>query len=267
MKTRLARSVAFLLVSVFVASPVWATCGGGGGGGGGGMSGSGSGGGSNTTVYHVPWRIRDAKTPTVTAGLVLYWFPASADEIKKSTLLESRDLSMYAGQCISMELADVKTPNYETLLGGSKLPVAVLANPDNTPISRVENSAGKLKVADVEKLVSTEVKTRETKIDGQLADAKTKTATDKDAAIRIYQSVLAEKCMFPKKAKDAAKELKKLGVENVAEIPPAPKTDAKTTAAIVSAMKRGLAAENKAQYTIADKFYQHARNLDRAGRV
>jgi len=264
MKTILARGVAFILVLLFIASPVWATCGGGGGGGGGGMSGSGSGGGSDPTVYHVPWKVRDAKTPPVTSGLILYWFPASMDEIKRSSLLESRELSLAAGQCVSMEVADVKTPNYETLLGGSKLPVAVLANPDNTPISKVENTAGKLKVADVEKLVTSEVKTRETKIDGQLAEAKTKAATDKDGAIKIYQSVLADKCMFPKKAKEAGKELKKLGVENVANVHDAPKTDAKTTAAIVSLMKRGLVAENKARYPLADKLYSQARNLDPA---
>jgi len=70
-----------------VSSPVWATCGGGGGGGGGGMSGSGSG-GSNTVVYHVPWKMPDPKKPVVaTAGLVLYWFPASANELKNSRLL------------------------------------------------------------------------------------------------------------------------------------------------------------------------------------
>ena len=41
-------------------------------------------------------------------GLVLYWFPASQDELKKSSLRASRTLSLYAGQCISMELADTK---------------------------------------------------------------------------------------------------------------------------------------------------------------
>src|SRR5688572_23824632 len=125
MKNILARAVSILLVFVFVASPIWATCGGGGGGGGGGMSGSGSG-GNNTVVYHVPWKVRDAKTPPVKSGLVLYWFPASMNEIKNSSLRESRDLSLYAGQCVTMELADAKTPNYETLVGESKLPVAVL---------------------------------------------------------------------------------------------------------------------------------------------
>ncbi len=266
MKTVIARSVAFLLVFAFVASPVWATCGGGGGGGGGGTSGTGSGSTSDPFVYHVPWtNPRNGKTlPVVTSGIVLYWFPASADELRKSSLLESRDLSLYAGQCVSMQLADVQTPNAEKLIGGSKLPVAVLASPDGTPINKVENTGGKLKVGDVEKLVGGEIKTREAKLDNQLKEAKTKAPADKDAAIKLFQSVLAEKCMFPKKAKDAAKELKKLGVENIAEIHEAPKMDSKTDAAVVGTMKRGLIAENKAHYLLADKFYNQAHNLDPA---
>src|SRR5262245_49207547 len=106
MKNILARGVALLLVVGFICSPVWATCGGGGGGGGGGMKSSGSG-GEEKVVYHVPWKTPDkAKAKPATAGLVLYWFPASVNEVKKSSLLESRNLSLYAGQCVSMELSD-----------------------------------------------------------------------------------------------------------------------------------------------------------------
>src|SRR3954466_8579349 len=99
MKNIFARGVAFLLVFAFVASPVWATCGGGGGGGGGGMSGGGSssGGGSNPVVYRVPWKPPVQATDKMPSeGLVLFWFPASDKELKASSLLESRDLSLYA---------------------------------------------------------------------------------------------------------------------------------------------------------------------------
>src|SRR6266702_8784632 len=98
MKNLIERFVALILVALFVSTPVWATCGGGGGGGGGGMSGGGSGssGGNNPVVYHVPWGLPDPKKPAISAGLVLYWFPASKEEIQKSSLRESRDLSLYA---------------------------------------------------------------------------------------------------------------------------------------------------------------------------
>ena len=266
MKNILARGVAFLLVLVFVCSPVWATCGGGGGGGGGGMSGAGNNsGGANPTVYHVPWKVHDAKAPAIKSGLILYWFPASVEEIKKSPLIESRDLSLYSAECVTMQLDDARDPNAEKLIGGSKLPVAVLATPDGQSIGKVENKDGKLNVADITKLVGTEVKTRKANMDTSLKDARSKADTgDKPAAISLYQSVLAEKCMFPDKAKDAAKELKKLGAENVGEIPASPIFDAKTSAQIVKIMKQGLVAENKANYLDADKLYTQAHNMDPA---
>src|SRR3954466_2891026 len=127
MKNILARGVSFLLVMVFVSSPVWATCGGGGGGGGGGMSGNNSSGG-DPTVYFVPWKVADPAKP-VTSGLILYWFPASKDELRVSPLKESRDLSLYASQCVAMQVADTRLPNADALVGDSKLPVAILADP------------------------------------------------------------------------------------------------------------------------------------------
>ena len=267
MKTIFARFVAFLLVFTFVSTPVWATCGGGGGGGGGGTSGSSgsSSGGSAPIVYHVPWKMPDPKKPVATAGLVLYWFPASADELKKSSLLESRDLSLYASQCVTMQLADKSVPNAEKLIGDSKLPVAVLANPDGTTVSKIENTAGKLKVADVEKLVGGEIKTRKTNLDTSLKDARAKAAAgDKEAAIKQFQTVVAERCMFPDKAKEAAKELKKLGIENVGSLPAEPNFDSKLTAQIVQTMKRGLVAENAAKYAVADQLYARAHTMDLA---
>ena len=265
MKTIFARFVAFLLVFVFVSTPVWATCGGGGGGGGGGTSGTGTG-GSDPVVYHVPWKtaVTEKDMPANT-GMTLYWFPASMDEIKKSSLRESRDLSLYAGQCVSMYLADSRTPNADKLIGESKLPVAVLAKSDGTPINKVENKDGKLKVTDVEKLVGGEIKIRESALDMSLKDAKSKADSgDKATAVKLYQSVLGEKCMFPKKAKEAASALKKLGAENIGSIPASPILDADISAQIVRAMKHGLVAENDAKYVLADRYYTQAHNLDPA---
>ena len=55
-----------------------------------------------------------------------------------------------------------------------QLPVAVLASADGTPIKKVENTDGKLKVEQVEKLVEAEMKQRETSLDTQLKDGKEK---------------------------------------------------------------------------------------------
>jgi tetratricopeptide (TPR) repeat protein len=261
MKTKTARSIAVALLVLFFTQTTWATCGGGGGGGGGGMSG---GGGGAPTVYNVPWKVFKVKEAP-TQGLVLYWFPANNDEVKKSSLRESRTLSLYASQCVAMELGDNQIPHADKLIGDSKLPVAVLAMPDGTPVNKIENTDGKLKVAAVEKLLDTEMKTREGALDGQMKDAAGKAkAGDKDGAISIYKAVLDQKCLFPKKAKEAAKQLKALGVADIASVPAAPIFEARQSALIVRTMRRGLIAEMNAQYVTAEKLYQRAHLMDPA---
>ena len=272
MKTSLAspfaRSLATLLILLFAVSPAWATCGGGGGGGGGGTP-SGGGGGSSPEVYYVPWKVRGPKDPPA-KGLVLYWFPASKEEINKSSLRTSRPLSLYATQCISMEFADARIPNADKLIGNSPLPVAVLATPDGTPVTKLENTGGRLKVADLEKVVATEVKQRETSLDEQMKDAKAKAAAGNNAeAIKLYQAVLQQKCMFKKKAKEAEKELKKLGVSEDSSVAdatdaPTPIFEARKSLRIEQIMERGLVAENNARYILAEKLYNQAHLMDPA---
>jgi hypothetical protein len=130
MKSSKRSPIAALLITLFVVYPALATCGGGGGGGVGGMSSGGA------QVYYVPWKVRSPKDPPATAGMVLYWFPLTNEELKKSSLRESRALSLYATQCISMELGDYRTPGVQKLIGDSKPPLAVLATPDGTTINR-----------------------------------------------------------------------------------------------------------------------------------
>jgi len=164
-----------------------------------------------------------------------------------------------------MELADGKTPHADELVGESKLPIAALAKPDGTLVGKVENTNGKLKIADVEKLVESEMKQRQTAVDAQLKDAAAKaTAGDNDNAIKIYKEVVEQKCLFPKKAKDAAKELKKLGVTDIASIPPAPVFERRQSALIERTMRRGLVAEMNARYVLADKLYTQAHLMDPA---
>ena len=262
MNTKFARSIAVVLLALFFVQSSWATCGGGGGGGGGGMS-NGGGGGSEAPTYPVPWKIFKAQNAPA-SGLVLYWFPASENEVKNSSLRQSRALSLYASQCVAMEVADTRIPNADKLVGDSKLPVAVLATPEGAPVKKLENKDGKLKVADVEKIVESEMKTREGALDSQLAEASRKVkAGDNDGAIKEYRAVLDQKCLFPKKAKEAAKELKKLGVE-IAAIPAAPIFERRQSALIQRTMKLGLMAENSGRYVAADKLYTRAHLMDPA---
>src|SRR6185295_12161910 len=127
------------------------------------------------------WKDWSAKEP-VKEGLVLYWFPATSDELKKSSLLTSRQLSLYAAQCISMKVADYHVPDVQSVLGDAKPPAAVLAKPDGAVINKVEGTKNFLKVEQVEKLVEAEVKQRETSLDTSLKDAKNKAKAGDNAA-------------------------------------------------------------------------------------
>jgi tetratricopeptide (TPR) repeat protein len=265
MKTQLSRALATILIVLFSLSPVWATCGGGGGGGTGGVGGGSKGAeGPDPAVYMVPWKIWEAaKAPH--NGLVLYWFPATNEEIKKSSLRASRLLTLYSSQCVAMTLADARTPELQPIIGDSALPVAILANADGTPIKKIENTGGKLKVDQVEKVVDAEMKQRETALDTKLKDAKDKIkAGDKDNAVALLKPVAEEKCLFPKKAKDAAKELKKLGVGEVGNIPAAPVLDRVQSARIEAVMRSGLRAEIAERYVTAERLYRKASLMDPA---
>ena len=257
-----ARGLSALLILCVCESPVWATCGGGGGGGGGG---TGASAGASETVYHVPWKVAD-DTPAPTEGLVLYWFPASAEEVKMSPLRTSRTLSLLGGQCVSMEIAGAGSAIGKKLDIGTKLPATVLTTPDGTSIGRVDGDAGKLKVDAVEKLASAEVKRRDDAGKKQLDDGKAKAKSgDKAGATEAFKAVFADKCLFPKRAKDAGKELKKLGVDvDTSQLRDGvwPSFEPAVAAQVEKTMLRGLKAENAGKYLEAEKLYASAVHLD-----
>jgi tetratricopeptide (TPR) repeat protein len=264
MKTQLSRVLATILMVLFSLSPAWATCGGGGGGGTGGVGGGSRPEGPAPAVYKVPWKMWEAHSAP-NKGLILYWFPASNDELKRSSLLASRILTLYSAQCVTMTVADAKTPELQPIIGDSAVPVAVLARADGAPIKKLENTGGKLKVDQVEKIVEAEMKQRETTLDTQLKDAKEKIkAGDNQGAIALLKPVAEEKCLFPKKAKDAAKELKKLGVGEIGAIPAAPIMDRVQGARIEAVLRNGLRAEIAERYVTALRLYQKAHQMDPA---
>jgi tetratricopeptide (TPR) repeat protein len=262
MKTSLLqRVVCLLMIYVLLVPQTWATCGGGGGGGMGGMSGGSSG---SSQTYQVPWKVIKPEEP-VKEGLVVYWFPTGADEVQKSSLRESRTLQLYSQQCVTMGIVDAHTPMGEKYVPDGKLPVALLVQPDGTVVNKIENKNGRLSVGDLEKLVESEMKKRESAIKEKMEDAKSKAKSgDSQAAIAELKQVAGQKCMFPGKAKDAVKELKKLGVTdlNAETMPDGPNFDPAVSAKIQKTMSAGLMAENAEKYTQAQKFYAAAHNLD-----
>lgn len=267
----LTRLTAFFLSLWLLAAPVWATCGGGGGGGTGGMSGGGGMPNSGPEVYQVPWKIMKPGEALPAEGLALYWFPVSMTEVKESGLRTSRDLSLWSAQGVTAVMTDVTTPVAQQLKAVPRVSQAILADPAGKVIARVEATKGFIKAKDVEKIVRDELKKHETAITQHLADAKAKLkAGDKAAAIEHFQAIWAEKALFPKKAKDAAKELKKLGVtvamDDVINALPegAPIFDGPVAVQVVAAMDRGLKAEIAENYALAKSCYLEARGLDPA---
>ena len=249
------------MVYVLLVPQTWATCGGGGGGGMGGMGGGSS---ASSQTYQVPWKVLKPED-SVKEGLVVYWFPTGADEVQKSSLRESRTLQLYSQQCVTMGIVDVRSPIGQKYVPDGKLPVALLVQADGTVVNKVADKNGKLSVGDVEKVLESEMKKRESAVKEKMESAKSKAKSgDKQAAIAELREVADQKCMFPNKAKDAVKELKKLGVTdlNAEAMPDGPNFDHALSARIQKTMSAGLMAENDAKYTLAQKYYTAAHGLD-----
>jgi tetratricopeptide (TPR) repeat protein len=266
-KTSPVRLMSVLLVVLMLVPQDWSTCGGGGGGGMGGIGGGAGMGGApsaNAETYPVPWKLIKPGDPLPSEGLLVYWLPSSQTELEKSSLRFSRVLQVYAQQCVAMGVVDYTSPLGSKLIGDQKPPVAVLAQPDGKMIGKAENKDGYLRVAQVEKLLDSEIKAREEAIKHQMEEAKEKAKSgDSHGAIQLYRGVYEQKCMFPGKAKGAAKELKKLG-EAVADVPDAPTVNREMNAEMERVMRNGLKAENAAKYLDAERLYTKAHSMDPA---
>ncbi len=282
------------LALALVAPPLAATCGGGGGGGMGGVSG-GMGAGragsmpGSTQTYSVPWNVVHSGSeapPPIAApsgapvdNLVLYWFPTSPEEAKKSELQSSRDLTLVTARCVTLALVTTDNSSLRARFAaaGSGAYV-VLADSAGKEISRVSADAGgKLKASQVDKLVNGELKSREAALDHAIEDAHAKERQgDAEGAAALYQKVWSARCLVPGKLpKKAAEALKKLGHPVAdstvsalgAPAAVAPRRDPATTARIERTMDAGLVAEDAARYTRARELYALAHKIDPADPV
>ena len=163
-------------------------------------------------VALVPWRVLDVDTK-VDAPLVLYWIPASVEELRRSELLRSDELTLFSSHCVAMRVVRLNDHARVTRLAGeTELPLAVLADRSGDVIGRIESEHGALSVAKVEELVRTELDRRASESEATLDRART-LAEDKDVdgAVALYQAVWEERCVCPRQGRDAKKALKKLG--------------------------------------------------------
>lgn len=174
--------------------------------------------------------------PAVTTPLVVYWLPSSAEEMKKSPLLDARTLLQESVQC--SELVAVVPPNaavVEKLGVTGKLPIALLVDSKGNVLRRAENVHGVLRPAAVEQMVKGELNARNDAMYRDITEAKRRAgAGDKETAIRLYTNIWNDRCLFPLAGTEAQTALKALGV-TVQEPPPTaapdpyltPKTDKK----------------------------------------
>ncbi len=169
--------------------------------------------GGDSYVPFVPWRILKAHEAPPKAPLILYWLPATRGEMRKSELLTARGLTLFATQCVAMEVVrpdDVK--RVAKLADGDELPLALLIDDEGREVGRVEARHGVLSAAEVENMVGSELALRESAAD-ELLDRARSMASDgaRAEALVLYRRVSEQRCTCPRQARDALRALRKLG--------------------------------------------------------
>src|SRR5260221_7745387 len=93
-----------------------------------------------------PWRFIEKELPPLTTPIVLYWLPATNDEMDRSPMLNSKPLLDDSARCVTLLAIVPHNAAIEEKLGvAGKLPTAVLVHGHGTVIRRLENTGGILK--------------------------------------------------------------------------------------------------------------------------
>lgn len=159
----------------------------------------------------VPWEVLEPGA-VVNAPLILFWIPASAEELRRSELLTSHALTLFSSRCVAMRVVRFNDRVRLTSLGiGADVPAAVLTDRAGNILGRVESKGGALQVAEVEDLVREELDRREAEADARLDRAREHAEDGNDAAaMAIYRAVYEDRCICPRQGRDARRALKKL---------------------------------------------------------
>ena len=157
----------------------------------------------------VPWKIMQPDE-TLRTPLVLFWLPASPDELRRSELLTSDELTFFSSRCVAMRV--VRSDDRELLekLGAGGEAEVILADSEGTVLARSDAH----KAAEVEEMVRAELDRRSSEADEQLDDAREKAdAGETDAAVELYRAVWDQRCVCPRQGRDAHRALRKLKAE------------------------------------------------------
>src|SRR4051812_39330176 len=155
-------------------------------------------------VWFVPWKVLSpGDAPPAAAQLVVYWLPASRDDMRHSELLTSRTLTLYSSQCVAMHV--VRPDDFERIanLGANgRAPLVLLLDGDGREVTHIDSESGALRIATVERILRDEVRAREDDADKQLDQARAKCeAGEKNAAIAMYRRVFDQRCLLPRQAR------------------------------------------------------------------
>ena len=159
----------------------------------------------------VPWNVVEPGQ-TVDAPLVLFWIPSSGEELRRSPLLTSDDLTFYSSRCVAMRVVRADDEARLARLNiEHELPVAVLADREGRILGAATSEKGILPLADVEELVGAELDARTTGAEMQLDQAQRHAEEgDDETALALYRAVWNERCLFPRQAKAAQRAIKKM---------------------------------------------------------
>lgn len=156
----------------------------------------------------VPWKVIEPGAPRETAPLVLFWVPASREELRRSDLLTSDELTLYSSQCVAMRIVRLDDPETLDRLGiDEELPVAVLTDAEGKVLARSPATIA----GEVEAIVREELHDRANEAEALLDDAREKAHEGElAAAIAIYREVWAQRCVCPRQGRTAQKALRRL---------------------------------------------------------
>jgi hypothetical protein len=168
---------------------------------------------AGSQVTFVPWKVLEPGSEPVKAPLVLFWVPASAEEMRHSDLITSYRLAVYSSRCVGMQV--VRTDDHAMmakLSAARDVPLAVLVQGDRE-IARLSGASSPLTAAAVEGMVREAIDWREVAVNKALDDAAAKAHDGaRDTAIELYKQVALDACLFPRLAKTAQRALRRLGV-------------------------------------------------------
>lgn len=163
-------------------------------------------------VSLVPWKVVGTGE-VVDAPLVLFWIPATTEELRRAELLESEELMLFSSRCVAMRVVRFDDrARLAKLEVGANVPMVVLVDRDGTVRGRISSEDGEVPLYEVEELVRDELSRREAEAEAMLDRARELTEEQKTAAAAaIYDRVWEQRCICPRQGKSARKALKRLG--------------------------------------------------------